>query len=145
MEVHQELLLQMDGMLIGNTDRTLLCMKKHFFALSIIAFTGIFIFNSCKREKSCEDSKENNKPPIAIAGPNQVITLPTDSISLDGSASNDPDGTISNWRWIKIEGPASFAIANSSVAKTKAKNLVAGAYKFELTVTDDKAPLQKIP
>ena len=36
-----------------------------------------------------------NKPPTANAGPDQVITLPTDSISLDGSASSDPDGMMS--------------------------------------------------
>ena len=76
-----------------------------------ILAAGICI--SCKKETSCESYKENNKPPIAIAGPDQMITLPTDSISLDGSASNDPDGTISDpiaigWLWKKIEGPASF-------------------------------------
>ena len=47
-------------------------MKKHFFTLSIIAFAGIFIFNSCKKEKSCEGCKENIKSPIVIAGPGQV-------------------------------------------------------------------------
>ena len=52
-----------------------------------------------------------NKPPTAIAGPDQVITLPTDSISLDGRASSDPDGTISEWLWTKISGPASFVIS----------------------------------
>ena len=112
-------------------------MKKHFLTITIIAFTGIFIFNSCKKEKSCEGCKENNKPPIAIAGPDQVVTLPTDSISLDGSASNDPDGKISEWRWKKIEGPASFNIVAANNAKTKVKNLVAGTYEFELMVTDN--------
>ena len=82
-------------------------MKKlflSFLGLSIL-LAGIFI--SCKKEKSCERCINGNKPPIAIAGPDQVITLPTDSISLDGSASNDPDGTISDpialgWLWTKI-------------------------------------------
>ena len=83
-------------------------MKK-IFLLLILLVSVTAIFYSCKKEKSCEGCKENNKPPIAIAGPDQVITLPTDSISLDGSASNDPDGTISEWLWKKIEGPASFS------------------------------------
>ena len=77
---------------------------------------GIFI--SCKKERSCEGCKENNKSPIAVAGPDQVITLPTDSISLDGSASSDPDGTISEWRWKKIEGPASFNIVRAATENT---------------------------
>ena len=99
-----------------------------------ILLAGIFI--SCKKEISSEGCKENSKPPIAIAGPDQVITLPTDSISLDGSASNDPDGTISEWLWTRISGPVSFNISSSATAKTLVKNLVAGVYQFELKVTD---------
>ena len=78
-----------------------------------------------------------NKPPIAIAGPDQVITLPTDSVSLDGSASSDPDGKISEWLWTKISGPASFNIIKPSDSTTKVKTLVAGTYQFELKVTDN--------
>jgi N-acetylneuraminic acid mutarotase len=106
-----------------------------FFVSSILA-GGILI--SCKKEKSCDGCINGNKPPIANAGPDQVITLPTDSILLDGSSSNDPDGTISKWLWKKISGPASFAINNASASVTVAKNLTAGLYQFELHVTDDK-------
>jgi len=126
-------------------------MKKlfsSFFIISIFPVSALFIlvagnFISCKKETSCEGCRKNNKPPIAIAGPDQVITLPIDSVSLDGSSSNDPDGTISAWLWKKIEGPASFIIANTGTAKTLTKNLVAGTYKFELTVTDDKGASAK--
>ncbi len=101
----------------------------------------IFFFSimfSCKKETSCEGcATKNNKPPTAIAGPDQVITLPTDSVSLDGSASSDPDGTISGYLWTKISGPVSFTILNSSNAITIAKNLVTGVYQFELKVTDN--------
>jgi Tol biopolymer transport system component len=93
---------------------------------------------SCKKELSCESCRVANKPPIAIAGPDQTITLPTDSISLDGSASNDPDGTITAWSWKKISGPVTFSIINSGSAKTSVKNMVAGVYKFELSVTDNQ-------
>ena len=96
-----------------------------------------FIFFSCKKETSCEGCRDSNKPPIALAGPDQVITLPTDSISLDGRSSSDPDGTISEWLWTKIAGPASFAIRNSSVGITIVKNLTVGIYHFELKVTDN--------
>jgi len=118
-------------------------MRPTLLLLFQLVFGGVVIFISCKKEYSCETCAEKNKPPIAIAAPDQVITLPTDSIALDGSASSDPDGKISKWLWKKISGPASFAIANSSVAKTKAKNLVAGTYQFELTVTDDKGASAK--
>ena len=65
-------------------------MLLSFLVLSIIT-GGIFI--SCDKEYSCEGCKENNKLPIAVAGPNKAIILPIDSILLDGSASNDSDGT----------------------------------------------------
>src|SRR6186997_1403907 len=89
-----------------------------FLSVMIVAVIVTGIFYSCKKEKSCEGCIGNNKPPIAIAGPDQVITLPTDSVLLDGSASNDPDGTISEWLWKKISGPASFNIVNTTTAKT---------------------------
>src|SRR4026207_2158487 len=99
-------------------------MKKIFFLLLLfILSAGIFF--SCKKEKSCEGCI-GNKPPTAVAGPDQVITLPTDSVSLDGNASSDPDGTISEWLWTKISGPASFNFSNASIAKTVVKNLSAG-------------------
>ncbi len=75
-------------------------------------------------------------PPVAKAGPDQVITLPTDSVLLDGSGSANPDGPISKWLWTKISGPASFTIINNSAAKTKVKSLVEGIYIFELKVTN---------
>ena len=94
-------------------------------------FIGVAIFISCKKERSCEGCKENNKIPIAIAGPDQVITLPTDSVSLDGKNSSDPDGRISEWLWKKISGPASFTILSPATAKTVIKNLIVGYYRFE--------------
>ena len=111
-------------------------MKKSFLFLSAFTCVSTIIFVSCKKETACEECINGSKPPIAIAGPDQGITLPTDSISLDGSASNDPDGTISEWLWKKISGPASFNIRASSMSKTNVSNLVAGIYQFELKVTD---------
>ena len=75
---------------------------------TFVLLTGALFFISCKKEISCESCNDKNKPPISIAGPDQVITLPTDSVSLDGSSSSDPDGKISEWLWTKISGPASF-------------------------------------
>jgi N-acetylneuraminic acid mutarotase len=98
---------------------------------------GALIHPSCKKEKSCEGCINGNEPPTAMAGPDQVITLPTDSISLDGSSSSDPDGTISEWLWTKISGPASFTINSATTAKTIVKDLIVGVYQFELKVRDN--------
>jgi len=111
-------------------------MKTLLKVCCCIFFSGLVI--SCKKETSCEGcASKNNKPPIAMAGPDQVITLPADSVSLDGRSSNDPDGVISSYLWTKISGPASFHIIKQSDSVTKVKALVAGAYLFELKVTDN--------
>ena len=112
-------------------------MGKHFSYLIITTIAGFMFFISCKKEKSCEACIYENKPPTAVAGPDQVITLPTDSVSLDGKNSSDPDGKISEWLWTKISGPASFNINSSSLAITRVKNLRVGIYQFELKVTDN--------
>jgi hypothetical protein len=120
----------------------LLIMKPIMRFSAFILLTGLLFNISCQKELSCENCK-GNKPPIANAGPNQVITLPTDSVSLDGSSSSDPDGSISNCLWSKISGPASFIITNPPAIKTVVKNLAAGVYQFELKVTDNKGSSAK--
>lgn len=116
--------------------------------LQKISFTFLIaglLFYSCKKEGSCESCETNqpiqpttntNKPPIAIAGPDQTITLPTDSILLNGSDSYDPDGRITTFQWTIISGPSLFYIVNPNSVQALAPNLTEGVYKFELTVTD---------
>ncbi len=82
-----------------------------------------------------------NIAPTANAGPDQTITLPTNSVSLSGSG-NDPDGTISSYSWIKITGPAAN-ITNANAAATTVTGMVQGTYKFELTVTDNSGATGK--
>jgi hypothetical protein len=113
-------------------------MKKKLVLQLIQIILGTILFISCKKETFCEGCKDSNKPPIANAGSDQVITLPTDSVSLDGSSSSDPDGKISAWLWTKISGPATFNIVKQSESITLINALVMGTYQFELKVTDDK-------
>src|SRR6185312_9129876 len=77
-----------------------------------------------------------NIPPVANAGNDQTITLPTNSLTLSGSGT-DTDGTIAKYSWTKISGPSNFKIGNSSSATTSVTNLSQGAYQFALTVTDN--------
>ena len=112
-------------------------MKPALRLLVTALLAGAFMYVSCKKEYSCESCSEKNKPPIAVAGPDQVITLPTDSASLDGRSSSDRDGSITAYKWTKISGPASFNMNNSTSALTLTKNLIVGSYLFELKVTDN--------
>ncbi|MDQ6757120.1 MAG: PKD domain-containing protein [Bacteroidota bacterium] len=111
-------------------------MKKIIF--SILFFTGCILFLSCKKVPvEGVPLLAANRIPIANAGADQTITLPKDSVSLDGSASSDPDGNIISYQWSKISGPASANIINASASKTVVKNLAAGVYQFQLTVIDN--------
>ena len=78
-----------------------------------------------------------NKAPVANAGVNTSITLPTNSVTLDGTASKDADGKITKYAWKKVSGPVGGTFTSSTLAKTAATGLVAGTYVFSLTVTDD--------
>jgi hypothetical protein len=111
---------------------------KWLTVIQFLVITFVLLGNlNCKKETSCENCRDNNKPPTAQAGIDQIISLPVDSVLLDGSASKDPDGSIANWLWRNISGPASLSIIKPSESKTAIKNLVAGSYQFELKVTDN--------
>ena len=77
-----------------------------------------------------------NHPPVACAGADRTITLPTDTVTLDGSCSTDSDNNITSYLWTKIGGPASLTIANANVVTTLVSNLTEGIYQFELKVID---------
>ncbi len=76
-----------------------------------------------------------NIPPVADAGADQTITLPTNSANLNGSASSDSDGTITSYVWNWVSGPSGINPADT-VSPT-VSGMVAGTYVFELTVTDN--------
>ncbi len=83
-----------------------------------------------------------NQPPIANAGTDQEITLPTNSILLTGIGT-DADGIVASYAWTKISGPASGTIASPATASTAINNLVQGTYQFELRVTDNSGAVEK--
>ncbi len=78
-----------------------------------------------------------NQPPVANAGADQTITLPTNSVVLNGTASNDPDGTITTYTWLKISGPASGTIVSVNAVTTTVTGLTQGVYRFRLQITDN--------
>ena len=82
-----------------------------------------------------------NQAPSANAGPDQTITLPTNSVTLTGSGT-DADGTISAYAWTELSGTGG-TITSPSSASTTVTGLSAGVYKFILTVTDNNAATDK--
>jgi hypothetical protein len=77
-----------------------------------------------------------NLPPVANAGNDITITLPTNSLTLNGTGSSDPNNNITSYKWSHISGPAQYSIANANAASTAVTNLTEGTYEFRLVVTD---------
>lgn len=78
-----------------------------------------------------------SEPPFADAGADQIITLPVNSVTLNGSRSGSASGSIVSYAWSKIAGPTQGTIANAASASTTASGLVEGVYQFQLKVTDN--------
>ncbi|HEY0058984.1 MAG TPA: T9SS type A sorting domain-containing protein [Flavisolibacter sp.] len=77
-----------------------------------------------------------NVAPIANAGSDKHITLPKDSIHLNGLAT-DEDGTVVRTVWQKVSGPVQGNLADSLASVAIARELVAGIYRFSFKVTDN--------
>jgi len=75
--------------------------------------------------------------PIARAGSDATITLPTNSATLRGWDSYDPNGTLVAYNWSKVSGPAQGTITDATQGATSVTNLAAGTYTFRLQVTDN--------
>lgn len=80
---------------------------------------------------------ENNKPPVADAGPEKELTLPVDHTTLDGSKSSD-DQKIATYLWKQSKGPNDVHIENADAAVATVTGLEQGTYEFTLTVTDER-------
>lgn len=71
------------------------------------------------------------------AGANQTITLPTTSVTMNGSAVASTGYTIASYNWTKVSGPSSYTIQTPSNPKTVISGLTAGIYVFRLQMTDN--------
>ncbi|OUJ71422.1 PKD domain-containing protein [Hymenobacter crusticola] len=81
-----------------------------------------------------------NLQPIANAGAAKTITLPTNTVDLNGSAT-DEDGTIATYAWTQVSGPSTASFSNAAVAQPTVGNLVTGSYVFSLTATDNQGAI----
>lgn len=76
-----------------------------------------------------------NKPPIAGFAFTTPMVMPSDTITLDGSGSSDPDGLIATYTFAQVSGPPSVLV--QAGAKATAYGTAAGVYVFRLTVVDN--------
>jgi len=82
---------------------------------------------------------KNNAPPVALAGPEQIVSE-TQQVQLDGSESKDTDDGIKTYSWTQIEGSPTVTLSSHSVASPTftAPEIDEGSIilEFQLTVTD---------
>ena len=73
-------------------------------------------------------------PPVADAGPDQSVNDDDGdgfaSVTLDGSGSSDPDGTVDSYQWSEAGSPIATGV-NPTIS------LAVGNHTLTLTVTDD--------
>jgi RHS repeat-associated protein len=79
-----------------------------------------------------------NLPPLVNAGADQIISLPEDTVTLNGSAADDglPLGSTLAGIWTKTSGPGDVIFGNANQAATTVQFASAGDYVLRLTASD---------
>jgi hypothetical protein len=86
-----------------------------------------------------------NSPPVADAGPDQVITVVGTVVHLNGSQSYDPDGQSITYQWSILSKPvgSKAALSGSSTSKPSFTADVHGDYTIQLVVKDSLGAVSK--
>ena len=84
---------------------------------------------------TCEFSE--NQVPTSDAGPDQTTSF-SQVVTLDGSGSSDPDGTIESYLWSQISGTSVTIDAPEEATTSFTSPNEEGEFKFKLVVTDNE-------
>ena len=108
-----------------------------FFEVTLGNTAGGTIGSSSVFRVNIADGTGINASPNAIAGSNQTVNS-GGQVTLDGSASNDPDGDILTYAWTQTLGPTvTLSGANASNASFAAPTVSSDTLlRFSLSVAD---------
>ena len=116
--------------------------KRHFLK-SLLAFIGILALcaslSGCGGGGTTTATATTNVAPTANPGASQNVLVGA-VVSMDGSASKDPDGGTLTFKWTLIGKPVGSAatLTNSSYPNPKFTADLAGNYVLSLVVNDGK-------
>ena len=108
-----------------------------FFELTLSNATGASVGAKTQLRVDLLDSSAVNQAPNSVAGASQTVGS-GDSVTLNGSQSNDPDGDGITYAWTQAMGPAvTLSNANTEIASFTAPSVSSDTLlRFELTVSD---------
>ena len=96
-----------------------------------------------KKSENDKPPKDNGKKPssknslpVVYAGPDRVLTLPTNSVTIQGSA-RDKDGQIVMYEWAKTYGRGG-RLSGANTSRVRISDLQRGIYIFRLRARDNK-------
>jgi choice-of-anchor B domain-containing protein len=108
-----------------------------FFNVTLSNSTGASLSGTGELRINIVDSSAANQAPNAVAGSSQTAS-PGNHVTLNGDASNDPDGDALDYAWTQTLGPTvSLSNANSMTASFTAPSVNSDTLlRFELRVMD---------
>lgn len=74
--------------------------------------------------------------PVANAGTDIKVVLPSTTSALNGTASSESYGKTLTYRWSQVYGPTVAAISDTTVASPTISALAEGMYRFQLSVSN---------
>jgi hypothetical protein len=127
----------------GKTYAAHLTEGTYVFRLTITSSSGATATDDITvhviRTRGGTAASTGNEAPVARAGTDRTIYLSqgVNRVTLDATASSDPDGSIVKYVWAKKSGPAAD-LYTFATGRTYAAHLLKGTYSFAITVTDNR-------
>lgn len=77
-----------------------------------------------------------NRPPVVDAGASATITLPANSVNLNGTVTDSSVGVVTTWS--RLSGPGTVTFGNANNIDTTATFSTAGTYVLQLSANDSE-------
>jgi hypothetical protein len=104
------------------------------YTFSVTCSDGV---NTSTAAQVCVTVNAVNHAPTANAGADKDVNKGS-QVSLDGTASSDPDGDALYYSWAQVSGPATVSLSGSQTSKASFMASTVGTYEFSLVVSDGK-------